>query len=621
MKKLLTIGSVLLLLIGTSTFAQVDVTFKVDMNVEMGKGNFDATTDAVALRGAMNNWGETAMEDGDGDGVYEVTLSLAPDSYDYKFYHSGGGGTWEEGYFDGNRNVVVADAGVVGPFFFNKLGEYTGVGTTIEFQVDMQLPIRQGKVTPGVTNVYVAGNFTDWGDNAIAMTDDDGDSVYTATVETLTSGEVLYYKFIHSPSDVGSGSWEEGLEGDDVASNGNRIFGVVDSDTEVRRFWENTDPNVELGDGNIFFSVDLTVMEELGIYDPVVDSLELRGNFNSWSTSNPDISRMNQDFLDPNLWQLNIPFVNSEIGGKQFYKFFVNKADTSDIWKDGYERPLSKGGGNRDVAFAGSETQEIGDLFYDDVHPDWVIPEGVTVEITFSVDMGPAMDPGQTAVPFDPAEDELYWINEQPAFTRVMNWVDSDTMKVLQLTDPDADGIYTGTLTVVGPAFNAFEYRYAFKDMSENSWTIETAGFGDFAYRVRYNEMTGARAFVTPYSAPTDTWTDEENKSDQFEDKPAGWTTSVRDLDELAKNFELSQNYPNPFNPSTTIKFKVPVTDIVTLKIYNILGQQVATLINKEMNAGSYEVKFNASELASGVYMYSLEAGSFRATKKMMLLK
>ncbi|MDZ7762994.1 MAG: T9SS type A sorting domain-containing protein [Melioribacteraceae bacterium] len=113
----------------------------------------------------------------------------------------------------------------------------------------------------------------------------------------------------------------------------------------------------------------------------------------------------------------------------------------------------------------------------------------------------------------------------------------------------------------------------------------------------------------------------QEDKSAQSEDQPDGWVNSVRDLDALAKKFELSQNYPNPFNPSTVIKFAIPQTSEVSLKVYNVLGQEVKTLINTEMNAGSYEVKFNASQLASGIYFYSIQAGDFTATKKMMLLK
>ncbi len=89
----------------------------------------------------------------------------------------------------------------------------------------------------------------------------------------------------------------------------------------------------------------------------------------------------------------------------------------------------------------------------------------------------------------------------------------------------------------------------------------------------------------------------------------------------IPENFNLSQNYPNPFNPTTKIAFSLPTTNFVTLKVYNILGQEVATLINEEMKAGSYTVNFNASGYASGVYFYKLTAGSFNSVKKMSVLK
>jgi len=85
--------------------------------------------------------------------------------------------------------------------------------------------------------------------------------------------------------------------------------------------------------------------------------------------------------------------------------------------------------------------------------------------------------------------------------------------------------------------------------------------------------------------------------------------------------FTLSQNYPNPFNPSTQINYEIPTTSLVTLKIVNILGQVVATLVNEKQEAGSHPVTFDASKFASGVYFYQLTAGNFNATRKMVLMK
>jgi len=83
----------------------------------------------------------------------------------------------------------------------------------------------------------------------------------------------------------------------------------------------------------------------------------------------------------------------------------------------------------------------------------------------------------------------------------------------------------------------------------------------------------------------------------------------------------LMQNYPNPFNPSTNISYSLPRSSFVTISVYNILGQKVKTLINKNESAGNYTVNFDASRLSSGVYFYSLKAGNYIQTKKMILMK
>ncbi len=87
------------------------------------------------------------------------------------------------------------------------------------------------------------------------------------------------------------------------------------------------------------------------------------------------------------------------------------------------------------------------------------------------------------------------------------------------------------------------------------------------------------------------------------------------------ETYELSQNYPNPFNPSTTIKYQLPASGNVIIKIYDILGSEVATLVDDFQNEGRYEINFNASKLASGVYLYRLKENDFVNTKKMILLK
>lgn len=113
--------------------------------------------------------------------------------------------------------------------------------------------------------------------------------------------------------------------------------------------------------------------------------------------------------------------------------------------------------------------------------------------------------------------------------------------------------------------------------------------------------------------------------SDRISDQSLLAKTSYQTINYKGKlaitEYALDQNYPNPFNPSTTIKFQLPKDGFVTLKVYDILGKEITTLINEEKSQGKYEVNFNASSLSSGVYIYKIQAGDFTASKKLILLK
>ncbi len=127
------------------------------------------------------------------------------------------------------------------------------------------------------------------------------------------------------------------------------------------------------------------------------------------------------------------------------------------------------------------------------------------------------------------------------------------------------------------------------------------------AFRM-YSPPDGKNSFTTnsPYSIDVD----------------AGGVTSVIETSSsVPSEYSLEQNYPNPFNPTTNINFSISTSEFVTLKIYNALGQEVATVVNEFLNAGSYNVNFNAEYLASGMYIYKITTNSFVSTKKMLLLK
>lgn len=99
-------------------------------------------------------------------------------------------------------------------------------------------------------------------------------------------------------------------------------------------------------------------------------------------------------------------------------------------------------------------------------------------------------------------------------------------------------------------------------------------------------------------------------------------TTTVQGVNpEVLEDFSISQNYPNPFNPSTKIEFVIPKSGFVSLKIYDLLGKEVAQLINEQMTAGKHSINFNAVGLTSGIYIYKLSDGIHTSSKKMLLVK
>lgn len=169
--------------------------------------------------------------------------------------------------------------------------------------------------------------------------------------------------------------------------------------------------------------------------------------------------------------------------------------------------------------------------------------------------------------------------------------------------------------------------------------------FGDLCFAPFVDSVATTPDFQTPPVAPGDTletsihiYTDQvsfatahvqievgtfRNPSNRFVLDFTGTTdptVGVADH-QIANSYELYQNYPNPFNPSTRIDYKVGEAGLVQLKVFNLLGVEVASLVSEEKNSGSYSVDFNAAKLSSGVYFYTLSVNNFTQTRKMILEK
>jgi hypothetical protein len=239
--------------------------------------------------------------------------------------------------------------------------------------------------------------------------------------------------------------------------------------------------------------------------------------------------------------------------------------------------------------------------------------------VTFTVNMGPAK---RYSNPFNPATDTAkvvfynrMWLASQwlshggePNFPQAV---------VMTQAPGGGDSMYTATFKIKGPTHYNILYYYRVNKSDLTSYD-EGGGLGAaYPYRSRFIRNGERGAWGPAYSFPQDSW----QKNPPMPVETALFPTGVNQQPDVPLVYQLNQNYPNPFNPTTQITFTLPIASTVSLKVYNILGQVVATLAQGTQPKGNYTVLFEGKNLASGVYFYRLEAGSFIQVRKMVLLK
>lgn len=208
-----------------------------------------------------------------------------------------------------------------------------------------------------------------------------------------------------------------------------------------------------------------------------------------------------------------------------------------------------------------------------------------------------------------------------------VGWIVGDDGFILFSSDggdnwgPQSSGTSENLFSVSGAEFNSQDVLVAGANgtvlKSTNggtTWAAQNSGLSTNLRSVSnasFDYIAGDYIAIVRSSDAGVTWTLINNNISDVDNE----------IDLRLSNFRLFQNYPNPFNPATTIKYSVATQSIVTLKVFDVLGNEVATLINEEKPAGIYEVNFNASEISSGIYFYKLQAGSLVETKKMILMK
>ncbi len=171
------------------------------------------------------------------------------------------------------------------------------------------------------------------------------------------------------------------------------------------------------------------------------------------------------------------------------------------------------------------------------------------------------------------------------------------------------DGVSVRTVDVAGTLLN-WDLTYPLSIANEVS--MNRPWYGDLHLVALYGRALSSAEITQNYAAGPDP---------ELSGSPSTIPPSVRVLDEVPTTYGLAQNYPNPFNPSTTIRYAIPQSGVVTLRVYDMLGREVRELVASHHEKGSYEITWEADDLSSGMYLYRIQAGEFVSTRRLLLLK
>jgi len=478
--------------------------------------------------------------------------------------------------------------------WFGSLGSelYTySAQAQVTFNVNMRVKILKGDFVPSTDLLVMRGNFNGWSGNADQLTDPDGDSVYSIT-KTFNVGDNLEFKFVIHRS--GTDFWEDAIP--------NRTYTVQPGTNVYNGGYFNNDsiyvPRVPI---QFTFSCNMELERLSGRFNPATDTVSVNGTFNGWASK---AWILQPNALNPDLYE-GTWTINAGVGESIEFKFWY----TPNNWES---RP------NRVYTFTQDDIN-AGSVFYSGAFNDaslaTVLNQPATIKFTVYTQGAISVVNGQ---PFPVVNTVHIAGSALPLQWPSGGWPNSDSVRMIRLYDDGTNGdlvagdkIFSRDITFPQYTVLRVEYKYSinFGDAVNNGGGNDNeAGFAQNHILNMTRFMTGATT-VDTFGRMGDSYlTNITGVNDQVVTKPT--------------TYSLSQNYPNPFNPTTTINFALPKESNVTLKVYNMIGQEVMTLIsNERMNSGYHSVKVDGSKLTSGVYIYKLTAGDFVATKKMVLMK
>jgi len=468
----------------------------------------------------------------------------------------------------------------------------------VTFQVNMGVQAQLGTFKLGADTVVVRGDWehyisgqSDWSGYFFRLTKSTtNDSIYTVTVAFPDSvaSKVLQYKFVTTKG--GNDNWESIANNRTytVTSDGNQTIALV-------FFNDRTSVGVT---HFVTFQADMTDLIAAG-FNPATDSIEVRGGANELTNWGNGV-RLTKSLLNANLYQVKISMTFNPTDSVQ-YKFHCDPQAKFD--NTGWENTA----GNRVLYFADN------DIVIPAVKPVITVLNIISknVTVTFNVDMTNAREryhntliTGLTGVYLAGAASPLQWPSA---------WTYTDTAStggtLIKLNKPASGNVWSVNVTFLASnnVSKNLQYKYG-------------------AVFTKVDTLNGGTSYLdneAGYSVNHAATLNDATGTQMINDRFGGQIVSV-EKDPSASipvTFTLAQNYPNPFNPTTTIRYTVPKAAFVSLKVYNMLGQEVETLVNQEQTPGSFVVQFDASRLSSGVYLYRLASGTFSDTKKLVLLK
>jgi len=473
----------------------------------------------------------------------------------------------------------------------------------VTFQVHMGIQRALATFNPATDTLVVRGNFehfvgqTDWSGTFFKLTKTvANDSIYNITIAFPDSvaSQALQYKYvIVSPG-----------KGDNWESIDNRGYTVTaDANQQLPLVYFNNKSTLGVTH-NITFQADMTDLIAAG-FNPSTDSIEVRGDTTplDWGPG----KRLTKSLLNPNLYQYQGSFT-ANVGATINFKFHADPEAKFD--NTGWET-----GDNRTYTFADK------DSVLASRKPAITVKSVITnnVTVTFRVNMTGARERYHNSLITN--LKGVFISGSQAPLAWPSGWNALDTASGGPMTKMYDDGQVAHGDSVAGD--NVWSVKLTFLAASNIARHIEYKYGAVFTGADTLNNSStpydNEAGFAQNHSLNLDDVAGVQIAASRFGDQ----VVSVYEVPSsgIPNSYSLSQNYPNPFNPSTNIQYSIPKSGFVTLKIYNLLGQEVATLIEGNQTAGTYIATFDASRVSSGVYFYRLTSGGFAEVRKMLLLK